>query len=69
MNQVIFLLIKIYRTALSPVFGGQCRFYPSCSHYAEEAVQKKGWRSGTVLFLKRIAKCHPFYSGGFDPVE
>ncbi len=69
MREFLLLLIKVYRVTLSHVFGGQCRFYPSCSHYAGEAIQKKGWRDGSLLFLKRIAKCHPLHSGGFDPVE
>lgn len=66
---VISFLFKTYRAVISPLMGNCCRFYPSCSHYAEEAVQKKGWFAGSLLSLRRLAKCHPFHPGGFDPVE
>jgi putative membrane protein insertion efficiency factor len=66
---MISFLFKIYRTALSPLLGNCCRFYPSCSHYAEEAFQKKGWLAGALMTCRRLAKCHPFHPGGFDPVE
>lgn len=69
MNSFVSLLFRIYRAAVSPFLGNCCRFTPSCSHYAEEAFQKKGWAAGALLSARRLLKCHPFHSGGFDPVE
>jgi len=61
-------LIRLYKAALSPFIGHCCRFFPTCSEYALEAVEKHGpWR-GSWLALKRIGKCHPFHPGGSDPV-
>ena len=51
------------------MFGPKCRFYPTCSAYAIEALQKKGALKGSWLTIKRLAKCHPFHPGGYDPVE
>lgn len=62
------LLIKIYRYTLSPFIGNQCRFYPTCSHYSEEAFIKHGARKGIILTIKRILRCHPWDEGGYDPV-
>ncbi|HHJ14556.1 MAG TPA: membrane protein insertion efficiency factor YidD [Gammaproteobacteria bacterium] len=60
--------IKAYRFLLSPWLGNHCRFTPSCSAYALEAVERHGlWRGG-VLALRRIGRCHPWHTGGFDPV-
>jgi uncharacterized protein len=61
-------LIKVYRYFISPLLGNQCRFYPTCSHYGEEAYQRFGIIKGSWLTIKRIVKCHPWHSGGFDPV-
>lgn len=61
-------LIRAYRLALSPVLGGFCRFVPSCSVYAEEAVQRHGLWRGSRLALRRLLRCHPFNPGGLDPV-
>ncbi|MDO4435830.1 MAG: membrane protein insertion efficiency factor YidD [Cardiobacteriaceae bacterium] len=61
-------LIKLYRLILSPYMGQQCRFYPSCSHYGEEAIREHGALYGSWLTLKRIARCNPCCEGGFDPV-
>ena len=68
MKQIFKLLIKIYQKIISPLKPPTCRFYPTCSAYAIEAIQKKGPVKGTWLAIKRIAKCHPFHSGGYDPV-
>ncbi|MCA1794482.1 MAG: membrane protein insertion efficiency factor YidD [Desulfobacteraceae bacterium] len=62
------LLIKFYQFFISPLTGQHCRFYPSCSAYAVEAVQKHGSLKGSLLAAKRILRCHPFHAGGFDPV-
>ena len=60
-------LVKLYQWLLSPIFGGQCRFYPSCSHYFIQAVQKYGVVRGSVRGVMRILRCHPFHRGGYDP--
>lgn len=61
-------LIRFYRIALSPVLPPSCRFYPTCSSYAAEAIEKYGAYRGGLLGMKRILRCHPFHKGGFDPV-
>jgi hypothetical protein len=61
-------LIRGYQLILSPLLGPRCRFYPSCSHYACEALQQHGLLRGWWLALRRIGRCHPFSAGGFDPV-
>jgi uncharacterized protein len=61
-------LILIYRYTLSPLIGGQCRYYPTCSHYAEDAIVEYGPVRGTWMGLKRLFRCHPWHEGGFDPV-
>jgi putative membrane protein insertion efficiency factor len=61
-------LIKAYRVLLSGWLGGQCRFYPTCSHYAEDAVRLHGAVKGTVMAAWRIARCGPFTKGGVDHV-
>lgn len=61
-------LIHSYRYLLSPWIGNQCRFYPTCSHYAEEALHKHGFIKGVYLTLRRLLKCHPWHKGGLDPV-
>ena len=68
MRALIRFLIRAYQLTISPLLGERCRFYPSCSHYALEAIERHGvWRGGW-LTLRRIARCHPFCHGGFDPV-
>ena len=68
MRFLIQSLIRLYQLLVSPWLGPRCRFYPSCSHYAIEALDEHGlWRGGW-LALKRLARCHPFHSGGYDPV-
>lgn len=61
-------LIKGYRYFISPLLGQQCRFYPSCSDYAETAYQRFGVIKGTTLSVRRIVKCHPWHQSGIDPV-
>jgi putative membrane protein insertion efficiency factor len=71
-NQVlraVFLqLIRLYQRALSPFLGQNCRFHPTCSQYAYEAVTKYGAAQGIWMGLRRICRCHPWHPGGFDPV-
>jgi uncharacterized protein len=62
------LLIRAYRIFFSPFLGGMCKYHPSCSVYAQQAVQKHGARRGAWLALKRLGRCRPFVKGGFDPV-
>lgn len=64
----ILLLIKAYQYFISPLTGPTCRFYPTCSQYAFEAVMTHGSLKGSWLAIRRILKCHPFHPGGFDPV-
>lgn len=66
--KMLIKLIKIYRVCLSPLFGSQCRFYPTCSKYAEEAIEKHGAIRGLFLTIYRVIRCHPFCRGGIDPV-
>jgi putative membrane protein insertion efficiency factor len=62
------LLIRVYQVMLSPLMGGHCRFYPTCSAYALEAYRKKGPLGGTWLTVRRLARCHPLGGAGYDPV-
>ena len=68
MKTLCIVLIRFYQLFISPLFPPTCRFYPTCSQYAIEAIQKKGVLRGVWLAIKRIVKCHPFHSGGYDPV-
>ena len=68
MKFLIIGIIKTYQTLISPLFPPSCRFYPSCSQYALEAVSTYGALRGGWLAIKRISKCHPFHEGGLDPV-
>jgi putative membrane protein insertion efficiency factor len=68
MRFVLKILIRAYQLVLSPLIGPCCRFYPSCSHYAIEAIESHGSLRGAWLTLKRISRCHPWHEGGFDPV-
>lgn len=68
MTRIIIALLGFYRYFISPVLGSRCRFYPSCSAYAREAVERHGTWLGGLLALKRICSCHPFHAGGYDPV-
>ena len=69
MKRVFLILIRFYQTAVSPYFPARCRFRPTCSAYAYEAVSKYGVFKGGFLALRRFLRCHPFYKGDFfDPV-
>ncbi len=63
------LLITVYKYAVSPILPSSCRFYPSCSEYAIDALKKYGLLKGSWLTLRRIARCHPLSAGGHDPVR
>lgn len=68
MRFLLIAFIKFYRFFISPLLGNNCRFYPSCSGYALEALQLHGAFKGSYLTVKRLLKCHPFHAGGLDPV-
>ena len=68
MKLLLLALISFYRYAISPMLGRRCRFFPSCSEYAVEAIQKYGALKGIRLVLSRLSRCHPWNPGGFDPV-
>ncbi|MDR0599643.1 MAG: membrane protein insertion efficiency factor YidD [Treponema sp.] len=65
---IILMLIRFYQKAVSPYFLPHCRYYPSCSAYASEAVRKYGAIKGSFWALKRLLRCHPLHQGGYDPV-
>jgi uncharacterized protein len=66
--RLALLLIKAYQLLLSPVMAPKCRFYPTCSEYAYQALSRHGLLKGVLLALKRTTRCHPFNAGGVDPV-
>lgn len=68
MKRLLLLLLRTYQYALSPFLGPSCRFYPTCSNYAIEAVREHGAARGSLLAVKRLCKCHPWHPGGIDPV-
>ncbi|MGL5876156.1 MAG: membrane protein insertion efficiency factor YidD [Xenococcaceae cyanobacterium] len=68
MKRILILLIKGYRKFISPLFLPSCRFQPTCSQYAIEAVERFGVFKGSWLAVRRISRCHPFHPGGYDPV-
>lgn len=68
LTRALLLLIEAYRVTLAPLLGGHCRYLPSCSLYAREAIRRHGAGRGARLALERLLRCHPFRSGGYDPV-
>jgi putative membrane protein insertion efficiency factor len=65
---LLLAVIRAYQLAVSPLLGPACRYAPTCSHYATEAIERHGaWRGG-VLAVRRLLRCHPFHRGGYDPV-
>ncbi|TCO78057.1 hypothetical protein EV214_105156 [Marinisporobacter balticus] len=62
-------MVKIYRRYISPLKPPTCRFYPTCSQYALQALEKYGAIKGTIISIRRILKCHPFHCGGYDPLK
>jgi putative membrane protein insertion efficiency factor len=68
MTALITRLLRLYQLAISPLLGHHCRFYPTCSSYALEAVEQHGAARGCLLTLRRLLRCHPWHEGGADPV-
>lgn len=68
MKKFLIFIIRIYRRFISPIKPPTCRFYPTCSMYAIQAIEKYGAFKGTFMAIKRILKCHPLHPGGYDPV-
>lgn len=68
MRALALFLIRCYQRMLSPVLGARCRFHPSCSEYATQAIERYGVLRGSGLALRRLSHCHPLHPGGLDPV-
>ena len=68
-KMILTLPIRFYRRFISPILPPACRFYPTCSQYALEALERYGMFKGGWLTLKRLSKCHPYHPGGFDPLK
>lgn len=69
MKRIMLAMIRFYKGYISPFLGPRCRFYPTCSQYTYEAIEKYGPFKGLYLGIKRISKCHPFHPGGYDPLK
>jgi len=69
MKHLALALISLYRYMISPLFPQSCRFEPTCSEYARQAIERYGVLRGTYRATRRLARCHPFHPGGYDPVE
>jgi putative membrane protein insertion efficiency factor len=67
MSRLLLALIRAYRFALSPWWGNACRFTPTCSEYAMDAIERHGALRGSWLALRRVGRCHPWHAGGYDP--
>lgn len=68
MKKLALILIKIYQSFISPLLGPHCRYVPTCSEFAREALEKYGFVKGVYLAARRILRCNPFSKGGYDPV-
>ncbi|PIP05826.1 MAG: membrane protein insertion efficiency factor YidD [Syntrophobacterales bacterium CG_4_8_14_3_um_filter_49_14] len=68
LGEILVILVRFYRICISPFFSPCCRFYPSCSEYAMEAIKRHGPFKGLLLSLGRLLRCHPLHPGGYDPV-
>jgi hypothetical protein len=68
MKHVLIALVRFYQYAISPMLGRRCRYFPTCSEYTVDAIQKYGALKGGWLGAKRICRCHPWHPGGYDPV-
>ncbi len=69
MKTLFILLVVLYQKAISPWFISSCRYYPTCSEYTKQALKKYGVIKGSWFGIKRILRCHPFNTGGYDPLE
>jgi putative membrane protein insertion efficiency factor len=69
MKKIIIILINFYQKIISPFLPKSCRFYPTCSEYAKQSINKHGIIKGGFKSFKRLLKCHPWHEGGYDPVE
>ena len=68
-SKLLIYLVRFYQKYISPLKGPTCRFYPTCSQYSIEAIRKYGALKGIYLTIRRLLKCHPFHSGGYDPLK
>ncbi|RLB59781.1 MAG: membrane protein insertion efficiency factor YidD [Deltaproteobacteria bacterium] len=68
MKTILVFIFRLYQMTISPLLGNRCRFHPSCSQYAIEAVEKHGWWRGLWLAIRRLLRCQPLCPGGYDPV-
>jgi putative membrane protein insertion efficiency factor len=68
MRATLLLMLRGYQYAIRPLLGANCRFYPSCSDYAREAIDRHGATKGCWMALRRVMRCHPYHPGGYDPV-
>ena len=68
MKTLLLLLLRGYQYAIRPLLGANCRFAPTCSDYAREAIERHGALKGSYLALRRVLRCHPYHPGGYDPV-
>ena len=68
MKSALLVVLRAYQYAVRPLLGANCRFYPSCSEYAREAIERYGAARGSWLAARRLARCHPYHPGGYDPV-
>ena len=69
MRELILAILRFYKRVVSPLLPSACRYYPTCSDYTRQAVEKYGPARGLWMGAKRLARCHPFHSGGLDPVR
>jgi putative membrane protein insertion efficiency factor len=69
MRKLMVAILRLYKLGVSPMLPSACRYYPSCSEYARQAVEKYGPIRGLWMGVKRLARCHPFHAGGLDPVQ
>ena len=68
-KRILILLVRFYQVCISPIFPGKCRFYPTCSTYFIQALEKYGPIKGSYLGIRRIMRCHPWNEGGYDPLK